>query len=180
MLGPDHPDTATDLNNLALLYHAQGSWARIERIYRELKQNYEDRRDYGRAGDFHYGEKEMQRRNPETSRGFRVLLALYWLSSGYGERYLRPLIGVGVLLAVCTFDYLTLGLSPDKGVSTLSLTNVWDWLQATHYSFRVMTFLRPTDFVPVGYAKVVHTIQSLLGPIFIGLFALAVRQRLKR
>ena len=160
--------------------HTERSWARIERLYRELKQNYEDRRDYGRAGDFHYGEKEMQRRNPETPRGLRVLLALYWLSSGYGERSLRPVIGAGILLAVCTFGYLALGLSPDKGVSTLSPTNVWDWLQAVHYSFRVMTFLRPTDFVPVGYAKVVNTIQSLLGPIFIGLFALAVRQRLKR
>ncbi len=49
-----------------------------------------------------------------------------------------------------------------------------------HYSFRVMTFLRPTDLAPQGIAKLVHTIQSLLGPLFIGLFALAVRQRLKR
>ncbi len=43
-----------------------------------------------------------------------------------------------------------------------------------------MTFLRPTDLAPQGIAKLVHTIQSLLGPLFIGLFALAVRQRLKR
>jgi hypothetical protein len=50
----------------------QGSmrpWSQLERPYRELKQNYEDRRDYERAGDFHYGEKEMPRQNPETGWG---------------------------------------------------------------------------------------------------------------
>ena len=62
----------------------------------------------------------------------------------------------------------------------LALNSLWDWIPVVHYSFRVMTFLRPTDLAPQGFAKFIHTIQSLLGPLFIGLFALAVRQRLKR
>ena len=100
--------------------------------------------------------------------------------SGYGERYLRPLIWAGVLLLVSTICYVVLGLSPREGESTLALTNQWDWLRAAHYSFRVMTLLRPTDLVPLGYAKLVNTIQTILGPLFLGLFALAVRQRLRR
>ncbi len=155
-------------------------WDRIERLYRELKQNYEDRRDYERAGDFHYGEKEMRRRNPRTPVTLCLFLALYRMFSGYGERYLRPLIWAGVLLLVSTICYLVLGLSPREGESTLALTNQWDWLRAAHYSFRVMTLLRPTDLVPLGYAKLVNTIQTILGPLFLGLFALAVRQRLRR
>jgi len=155
-------------------------WARIERLYRELKQNYEDRRDYERAGDFHYGEKEMRRRNPETPFILRFLLTFYWLFSGYGERYLRPLIWAGLLLAASTIGYLALGLSSKGGESTLALTNGWDWLRAAFYSFRVMTFLKPDDLIPIGCSKVVNTIESLLGPLLLGLFALAVRQRLKR
>ena len=53
------------------------------------------------------------------------------------------------------------------------------WLNALHYSFRVMTLLKPEDLEPMGFAKVVQTLESLLGPLFLGLFALAVRQRLK-
>ncbi len=155
-------------------------WARIEQLYRELKQNYEDRRDYERAGDFHYGEKEMRRRNPETPTGARFLLTLYWLLSGYGERYLRPLMWAGILFAVCTFGYVVLGLIPKGAGSRLAITNVQSWLHAAHYSFRVMTLLRPDDFVPVGYSKLVNTTQTILGPIFLSLFALALRQRLKR
>ncbi len=153
-------------------------FSRIERLYRELKQNYEERRDYERAGDFHFGEKEMRRLNPDTPLTSKVLLNLYKLSSGYGERFLRPLLWAGVLLTLSTYGYLALGLS-DKG-SPLALTDCWDWLRASYYSFRVMILYKPVDLTPIGYARLINTAQTILGPIFIGLFALAVRQRLKR
>jgi len=151
----------------------------IERLYRELKQNFEDRKDYERAGDFHYGEKEMRRKNGETPLGRQVLLWLYWLVSGYGERCLRPLGWAVGLLTVCTAGYLRFGLAPAKDPAlTLSCQ---DWPRAAHYSFRVMTLLKPDDLVPVGEcARWVGTVESLLGPILIALFALALRQRLKR
>jgi uncharacterized protein YjbI with pentapeptide repeats len=155
-------------------------WSQIERLYRELKQNYEDRRDYERAGDFHYGEKEMRRQNPETPSGLRFFLTLYWLFSGYGERYSRPILWAGFLFVLSTIGYLWWGLHPKAGGPSLAWINVWDWLRAAHYSFRVMTLLKPDDWVPLRYAQVINTIQTLLGPVFLGLFALALRQRLKR
>lgn len=166
-------------------------WGTVEQLYRQLKQNYEDQRDHERASDFHYGEKEMRRLNPNTRRSLRFFLTLYWLVSGYGERFLRPLMWATGLLVVSTLAYLWWGLSPKGSISshlptefvlqgnTLQLT--WhEWPQALHYSFRAMTFLRPDDFVPKGFAKSVYTIQNLLGPLLLGLFALAIRQRLKR
>ncbi len=33
-LGPEHPDLATDLNNLALLYYVHGKYAQAEPLYR--------------------------------------------------------------------------------------------------------------------------------------------------
>ena len=156
-------------------------WHHIERFYRELKQNYEDRRDYERAGDFHYGEKEIRRKNPDTPFLLKRLLTLYWTVSGYGERYIRPLLWAFGLLVTSTFGYLILGIAPDKNWIPLTLTNVEDWLHVGLYSLQVTTLLRPTDLVPLGIAAIgVKVVQSLLGPIIIGLFALAVRQRLKR
>ncbi len=174
-------------DEMALVKSAEGSarpWPQIERLYRELKQNYEDRRDYERAGDFHYGEKEMRRQNPETARGLRFFLTLYWLFSGYGERYLRPLLWAGLLFVGSTIGYMWWGLRLKDGSSSLAWTYPWinprDWLQAAYYSFRVMTLLKPDDWVPLQYAQLVNTFQTLLGPTFLGLFALALRQRLKR
>ena len=36
-LGPDHPEVATGLNNLALLYQAQGRYADAEPLYKRLR-----------------------------------------------------------------------------------------------------------------------------------------------
>ena len=77
-------------------------WEQVERLYREVKQNYNDHRDYARAGDFHYGEKEMQRLNCRTPLSLWVFLCLYWMVSGYGERFLRPLLWAVGLLVVAT------------------------------------------------------------------------------
>ena len=73
------------------------------------------------------------------------------------------------------------GLRPKVGGSSLAWTNGWDWLQGIYYSFRVMAFLKPDDWIPVGYAHVINTFQTLLSPLFLGLFALeALRRQFKR
>ena len=93
-------------------YSEPRPWDQLERLYRELKQNYEDRRNYPRAGDFHYGEKEMQRGNPTTPPGLKFFLWLYWLVSGYGERFLRPLCWAGIVLVIGILAYVSGGLQP--------------------------------------------------------------------
>lgn len=76
-----------------------------ERLYRDLKNNYQIDKDWDRAGDFHYGEKEMCRKNPNTNIVHRLFLTFYWILSGYGERYLRPLFWTIIILLVSTFGY---------------------------------------------------------------------------
>jgi hypothetical protein len=164
----------------------QRPWGRIERLYRGLKLNYEDRHDYAWAGDFHYGEKAMQRKNPRTPFTHRLFLSGYKIVSGYGERYLPPLFWAFILFFLCTCGYMAFGLRPkdpihpEKINSMLQITKLHDWQRAAHYSFRVMTLLRPDDYLPIGPAKTLVTIQTLAGPILLGFFALALRQRLKR
>ena len=160
-------------------------WGQLEHLYRQLKRNYEEQRDYERAGDFHYGEKEMRRQNSDTSWWHRFLLLWpYWLISGYGERIWRPLVAAGVILAAFAFVCLLYRLTPTKpstSVRPLALNNIVAWGEALLYSFRVMTLQKPQDFVLSGLLiNLIHTLQGLIGPFLIGLIALAVRQRLKR
>jgi uncharacterized protein YjbI with pentapeptide repeats len=46
----------------------------IAELYQQLKKNYDDRKDYWTAGDFHYGEMEMKRQaTPQRNRFFQWL-----------------------------------------------------------------------------------------------------------
>ena len=86
-----------------------------------------------------------------------------------------------VLLVASAFGYLALGIAPSQAASPLTLTNVTDWLRVALYSLQIMTLLKPKDLTPIGLtATSVKVFQSLFGPIIFGLFALTVRQRLKR
>ena len=162
-------------------------WHHIERLYRELKQNYEDRRDYERARDFHYGEKEARRKQAKRLSGLWLWLNLYKWVAGYGERWRLPLVWAAIVLLVSSAMCICLALHPDLGGlhpklggPMLSYVSTWDCLRSVFYSFRVMTLLKPEDLEAIRWAKLVYTADSLLGPLLLGLFALALRQRLKR
>lgn len=159
-------------------------WPHIESLYRQLKQNFEDRKDYDRAGEFHFGEKEMRRKNPRTSLGFWFLLCTYRLIGGYGESYIRPLLSAITVFLVSWICYIQFGLrlKSADGWRLLDWTgSVWDKLSAAHYTLRVMILLKPDDLaIPVGNSSWVFTLDSIAGPLLLGLFALAVRQRLRR
>jgi len=166
--------------------------AKIEDLYRQLKKNYEDQRDFDRAGDFHYGEKEMRRRNPGTPHGLQLLLTLYRWVSGYGELWLRPLTLFLVLLLAGAVGYLSCGvwvkdlvgdgghLLGTRGPGAAPVDGLAALGQSVLFSLRVMTLLRPDDMVPVGWSRLIQTAQSLLGPLLMGLAGLAIRQRLRR
>jgi tetratricopeptide (TPR) repeat protein len=43
LLGDDHPDVATSLNNLALLYYSQGKYKEAEPLYQQALNIFEQR-----------------------------------------------------------------------------------------------------------------------------------------
>jgi uncharacterized protein YjbI with pentapeptide repeats len=149
----------------------RGGYARVEELYRQLKLNYEKEGDLKNAGDFHYGEMEMHRRaNPG-----QVWYQFYWALSGYGERPLRALIALLVILL--GFSGLYLLLEPNLfGTSLLaSLGN------AILYVFQKGTLQRPDLPKQAGDAsQVLGAIIPVLIPGQVALFFLALRNRLGR
>jgi len=71
----------------------------LREAYQVLKQKYHDKGDHVRAGDFHYGEMEMKRREYGWPRRYISPEFLYWLFSGYGMGYVRAFLWLVALLA---------------------------------------------------------------------------------
>jgi uncharacterized protein YjbI with pentapeptide repeats len=93
----------------------------VAEIYQQLKKNYDDRRDYWTAGDFHYGEMEIKRlASDHHSRVLRWLhsnlglVAWYKYASEYGESYVRPGCLLLAVLAVFSCFYPWAGLCNDQ------------------------------------------------------------------
>ena len=70
MLGPEHPDTATTLNNLAGLYQAQGAYAQAEPLYKRALA---------------IREKVLGPDHPDTATSLNNLAVLYRAQGAYAE-----------------------------------------------------------------------------------------------
>ncbi|MFE7412591.1 pentapeptide repeat-containing protein [Streptomyces laurentii] len=174
-------------------------------VYRQLRKALEDGRNVPGAADFYYGEMEMRRHDPESSRGERALLRLYWATSGYGLRATRAL---GWLLLAVTATVLAImlwGLPQDDPkarstgkVSGDSITLVTDTpdptgprgpyrgrVTAKRFEKSVRVVVNSVVFrssgqqlSPVG--TYVEMASRIVEPALLGLAALAVRSRVRR
>ncbi len=105
----------------------------IAETYQQLKRNYDTKGDYWTAGNFHYGELEMQRLHSDRKlRPLRwlgrhvSLVALYKYASSYGESSTRPLIWLAVVILAFTliFPATGLDLNPPAGEGRSIVTSL--------------------------------------------------------
>ena len=145
---------------------------RIKEAYQVLKLWYQQKvGDNVIAGDFHYGEMEMKRRGFPWWKKVWSWEFGYWLLSGYGMRPGRPFFWLVVLVFFpALFYWLGNQVTFTQGLSHYLL-----------FSLQVAALQRPPT--PASFTegvRFVQTIQMILSPILIALFALAVRMRVKR
>ena len=69
-LGPEHPDTATSLNNLAVLYEAMGAYAQAEPLFQRALA---------------IREKALGPEHPDTATSLNNLAMLYWAQAHWSE-----------------------------------------------------------------------------------------------
>lgn len=147
-------------------------WREVERLYRQLKRNYEERGDFPRAGDFHIGEKEARRKNPRTNGSLKFLLYAYRALSKYGERALPAVFCLVALIFGLTLFYQ--GATTCAECEPLAYSEaIIPSLEATFYPVRSIGF---EEYWP----QIISIAQRVMSPVVIALLALALRQRVKR
>lgn len=152
----------------------------VKRLYLELKKKAEEMRDYQSAGDFYIGEMEMTYKT--LNFGVRkILIGSYWFFSGYGERY--PLaLKWNVFFAFLFFPmmYTLTGFKYQRELITDTLQRIFHSFLYSLHTFvplhRFGIYEPASNFFSVAFT----IIESILGPVLITLFLLALRRRFKR
>lgn len=161
-------------DEIILRQKKEGSYVEIELLYRQLKSNYEEKKDFKRVGDFHYGEMDMHRKATSSRRWFSWY-SIYWALSGYGERPLKALV---------LFLAFFLGLSiliKFFGLTIASCNNPASLWQSSLFILDKATLQRPQWAIPApGWSQLIASLSILVLPGQIALFFLALRNRLGR
>lgn len=154
----------------------------IAAVYRQLRKGREDRKDEPGAASFYYGEMEMRRHirprthGPAGAVGFaaeRAVIWAYWLVSGYALRAVRALIALVVTIVGCAALLHWFGYS-----SRPSFTRAI--LLSAQSSSSLLRTSQTTQFTLTAGGEIVVMALRLLGPLFLGLFLLSLRGRVKR
>jgi hypothetical protein len=171
----------------------------IEAQYRALRKGAEESKNEPGAADFYYGEMEMRRQDSAKPKAERLVLLLYWLTSGYALRASRALAWLLGVLIVATVLLATAGLKQPATVQatiTGSPPNQTIRFQApttspatTSLPARLGTaalvavegaVFRTSDQQLTYVGRLIQAALRFAGPILLGLAVLSIRGRVKR
>jgi hypothetical protein len=198
---PDCRPSSSEGSHVSILYPEE-----ISSLYRALRKGREDNKDEPGAADFYYGEMEMRRNAKSSPVGERLVLLLYWLVAGYGQRASRALFGFLIVLLSSSALIAAIGLPSASGSSvavtgtvtgtppaqTVQLTYPRQDPQNEEYTSFPRRFstawwisleaalFRSPDRALTPAGQHVQTAVRFLGPIFLALAILSIRGRVKR
>jgi hypothetical protein len=142
----------------------------LARIYRGLRKSLEESKDYAGASDLYYGEMEMRLRTRSTPMADRFIIAAYWVLSGYGLRASRSLFVLALVLASFAVLFASVGFVNDESL-----------LDGLLHGARTAALFPQGDKIELTQAgQALQIVLRVLGPLLIGLSALALRSRIKR
>jgi hypothetical protein len=158
----------------------------VQGDYHALRSMMQDRKDQRAASDFYYGEMEMRRiglwravraqwRSGDRRAGLAtlgewLLLCLYWLLSGYGQRAWRSFASLAVLVAAGSAALSRWGFQTPTG-----------YAESLRYTLRAATtLLRGSDAALTPSGDWIELVLRLVAPLLLALGLLAIRERVRR
>lgn len=142
----------------------------IAALYRSLRKSREDAKDEPGAADFYYGEMEMRRKLETSPVGERLLLWLYWATSGYGLRASRALLTlVGVVVVFAWLLQLHGFADPQPFVRALTYT-----------AASGTAILGGMERALTTWGEALRIALRIITPVLIGLTLVSLRGRVKR
>ena len=152
------------------------SFAQLETIYRDLKQNMQDHGDYIRAGEFYYREMEMRRKG--ASKRERFWLSLYKAIAGYGERSQNTAAVSASIVFLFAFLY---GASDCLHYSIENPCLQQKVIDVIYFSFVTFTTLGLGDIAPVTtLGKVLICFEAVIGAFMIAVFVVVFVRKMAR
>lgn len=165
-------------------------FAHVEILYRQLKRNFEEKRDYDRAGDFHFGEMEMKRRQQRRFQRYLSLTAMYKYISGYGQKWMRAIswfVSFLIMFSILNSQWLEpLSDRTPKSLFTNQLgsdhvSKSAELIDSVIYTLNTMTLRKDSRFgVTSSIGQAFTILQSIVGPAILALMFLAIRRQFRR
>lgn len=150
-------------------------YGEAEEIARYLTNESEKRRQYDVSGRFYQLERVMRRMQMQRFSREWCWSKLLDVMCGYGENAAR-VIGFSLLISIVSaICYFFLGVNSPNGMLIFSANNdmeqnVFNFLECLYFSVITFTTTGYGDFLPIGFSRLVATLEAFIGAFAISLF----------
>jgi hypothetical protein len=156
-----------------------------EEIYRDLRKAAEHEGLFSRAGFYIQQELRMRRFQYPVWSHKRLFSKLIDVFCGYGEEPVRVVLFSLLLIFICSFFYLFLGVSYQGEVLMYQSEQSWQQnlnllFNCMYYSVVTFTTLGYGDITPVGGSRLVAAIEAFTGSFTIALFVVVFVKKMTR
>ncbi|MCU4674950.1 pentapeptide repeat-containing protein [Catenovulum sp. 2E275] len=166
-------------------HKANELYLQAEQIYRDIRRAAENQGIFELASQCMYKEITMRRKQMAWFSKDRISSKILDLFCGYGEKPLNIIACSLILIFSCALAYFLFGFY--QGIyliqfnSQLSFAdNFHHFLLSLYYSFLAFTTLGFDNLTPIGWSKVVTSLQAFLGSFIMALFVLVFVKKMSR
>ncbi len=164
---------------------ARDLFIEAEETYRNLKQLFTFRGQFGHASQFYYKEKVMRRHTMPTFSQKRIFSKLEDLICGYGSKSQRVILCSLVIILGAAFLYFSFGINDNGGKlicdSNLSLgQNLSNFANCLYFSVVTFTTLGYGDISPTGWARLIAATEAFIGGFSMALFVVVFSKKMTR
>lgn len=178
---------------LAIAAKAQSTssqlFGKVEILYRQLKQKCKEENNEIEASNWHYREKEIQRKGT-GSLFIKIFLNIYYAASGYGENPRLAFLVLILLILLSTFLLSICGLMAVNSAGQSCNFSAVQWPQNADFQqmifvlidvFKYVTYQKDACLQPTStIGQIVKTVSQILIPIQGALFAFALKNKFRR
>jgi hypothetical protein len=150
-------------------------YGEAEEIARYLTNESEKRRQYDVSGQFYQLERVMRRMQMRRFSREWCWSKLLDILCGYGENAAR-VIGFSIFISVfAAIFYFFLGINSPNGLLIFDTShtiedNIFNFLECLYFSVITFTTTGYGDFSPIGFSRLVATLEAFIGAFAISLF----------
>jgi hypothetical protein len=160
----------------------------VEGSYRQLRVALENSKAAPAAADFYYGEMEMRRLGAPCAGVERILLSVYWLTSGYGLRAGRALASYALaVVAIAAAFRIWTSTFIDDWAAAVGIPSGGHGLDVNHFGDVVafvarssISFLSPATLGLTAWGTALILLARFTAPVFLALAVLAIRAHVQR
>ena len=169
-------DEKTFFDKITLKYNNRDEYEGIYEIYENIADKFKDNNLKNNFGEYYYWCKKTQRK---VLKPFpKVSSYIYWITSGYGERILTPLVTSIIIMIIFAFIYMIFGVDFDgeivkyitgQGLPGSITEFIAQYSEALNLSISIFVGLGTSNSFPTYSSNIFFDVEMIVGVIMLGI-----------